>query len=487
MLKKLSFSLFLILTQASGLAQLGNLWTQQVGIEGALLGGTLIAANSNDAGIYYNPASLSSDSSSSLAINTAVFRSQGVWFNDAFGPGTKLNQTSSNFESPFISLSIPLKNKFGVKLGAGTFSRYNVNYDFLNRIVLNDPFPELGHQQSRYEGLYNYRIKSTEQWLLFSTSRRFNNKLSFGISYIIALRNFDYSNSEKAKYIFKISDNEQTTNAEFLYETQAKLFNVKAIIKIGGLYQINSDNRIGITITTPSFSLYSNAQNYRTISQTNIYLLLDSAIASDYPDYLISNYANKLKGHYKNPLSIALGYEKKMGNNLWRFSIEYYGEIKPYALINGKNQKENLINTTIDFNNETFLDLIFAQREIVNFAVGYSGEIKKNLLLMSGFRTNFSTTKNVKYTTSESFIKVNDLKVNQFFLSGGLSFFFKQNRFTLGTDIGFNYNQNQDNLVNFNEPLVVNNQNVPLRGNIESIMQTTVLSIGFIFGYSLSF
>ena len=104
-----------------------------------------------------------------------------------------------------------------------------------------------------------------------------------------------------------------------------------------------------------------------------------------------------------------------------------------------------------------------------------------------GFRTNFSATKDIDYTQLEQFKSVTDIVVNQYHFSGGLTFTFLKNKFILGTDIGLSFGKDDYNFINFSEPEIINDLGVPLRGNIEQIMNQTIISLGFVFGYSVVF
>ena len=470
-------------------SQLGNLNTQQVGTEGLLMGGALVAAESNNAGLFYNPASISSSSLFSFSFNTSVYRMQFLNFQDAFGPDTEFKLSSSRFESPFFSMMLPIKNKQNVKIGFGTFSRFNVNYNFFNRIVVDDPFPELNHAKGVFEGDFSYTMKSSEQWIVFDASKRLNDKFLIGSSVIIAIRSLTYVEIEDASYTYSNEIGQQTTNANFRREINAYFYDYKLIFKFGGIYKMNDKNRFGLTITTPSISVLNSARNFRLLEQTNIAELLDDEVQKEkYKDLKVSNFASGLKGNYKTPFSIALGYDRHIKNDLLSFSVDFVSQLKAYKMIEGGGETDELINTAdSSFAIVSFLDLTFGQRSIVNFSVGYNRDLKENLLLMVGFRTNFSATKDVDYTHVEDLKSLQDIEINQYHLSGGLTFTFLKNKFILGTDIGFSFGKGNDLMVNYSEPLVLNNNGIPLRGNVEPIMKQSIFSLGFVFGYSVVF
>lgn len=460
-----------------------------MGTEGVLMGGALVAAESNNAGLFYNPASISSSSLFSFSFNTSVYRMQFLNFQNAFGPDTEFKLSSSRFESPFFSMMLPIKNKQNVKIAFGTFSRFNVDYNFFNRIVVDDPFPELGHSNGVYEGDYSYSIKSSEQWIVFDASKRLNDKFLVGASAIVAIRSFTYITKNDASYTYESEIGQDAINASFKTETNAYMYDYKMLFKFGGIYKMDDKNRFGLTITTPSFSVLNNGRNFRSIDQTNVDELVDDPeLKEKYKDFKVSNFASGLKAQYKSPFSIGIGYDRHINDDLISFTVDFVNKINPYSLIDGKSENDELINTAdSSFSFSSFLDLTFGQRSIVNFSVGYKRELTEKLLLMLGFRTNFSATKDVDYTFREDLLSVTDIVINQYHLSGGVTFTFLKNRFILGTDIGFSFGRDNDLFINFSEPLVLNNNGIPLRGNIEPIMKQSIVSLGFVFGYSFVF
>lgn len=490
MIRKFLIASGFVFLNTVAFSQLGNLATQQVGTEGLLMGGALVAAESNNAGLFYNPASISSSSLFSFSFNTSVYRMQFLNFKNAFGPDSQFKLSASRFESPFFSMMLPMDNKYNVKLGFGTFSRFNVDYNFFNRIVVENPFPELNHELGVYEGNYSYSIKSSEQWIVFDASKRINDKFLIGASVIVAIRSLTYITKLDASYIFYDESGQDATNANFRTENNAYMYDYKLLFKFGGIYKMDELNRFGLTVTTTSLSVLNNGRNFRSIEQTNVDLLVDEEQADDYRDFKVSNFGSGLKGRYKSPFSISAGYDRHINNDLLSFGIDFSSKIKPYNLIDGEggDVSDELINTAdSSFAIGSFLDLTLGQRAVVNFSVGYKRELSEKLLLMLGFRTNFSATKNVDYTQIEELKSITDIVVNQYHFSGGITFTFLKNRFILGTDLGFSFEKNNDIFVNFSDPSIINDDGIPLRGNIEPIMNQTIVSLGFVFGYSFVF
>jgi hypothetical protein len=106
---------------------------------------------------------------------------------------------------------------------------------------------------------------------------------------------------------------------------------------------------------------------------------------------------------------------------------------------------------------------------------------------MLGFRTDFSATQDVDYTFEEKLLSITDIEINIYHISGGLTFTLLKNKFILGVDFGISSSNNLNDLINYTQPLVINENGIPLRGNIQPISKQNIYSLGFVFGYSFNF
>lgn len=469
------------------LGQLGNYWTLQVSTEGTLLSGARVAANSNTAGFFYNPASMASDSSSSFSFNTSLFRTYFLNYKNPFGEGTKLQDIPGNFDPIFLSYFIPRKNKLNVKMGISLMGKQNTNYKLMDRTYLPEyNFPTADTIFGDYEGVYNYLLKSKENWINFSVSKQFNKVLSLGATIVLAYRSLNYVNTINSNYVYEnIIGNNST--ASFQNTTKAYMYNYKILGKFGAIFNLNEHNRIGLNLTTSSVNIFGRGTIQRSVSQTNIVSLeLDTANAQS-NDILISDFGSGLKANFKSPFSISLGYNYSDETHKFGFAVEFFREIKPYDVIKGE-ELETLINTSpFDIKESNFLSLAYGQRDIVNFAIGYSYKLNEKFTILTGFRTNFSTSENVDYSDSYEYNYIQDVILNFYHFTGGSTFTFLRNEFILGVDMGMSFQKDQPNIVNFTSPLVVNDNGVPLQGNIQNNMSISNIMLGFVLGYSFNF
>ncbi len=467
--------------------QLGNYWTLQVSTEGTLLSGALVAAKSNNAGFFYNPASMSSDQESSFSFNTSFFRIYSLNYKNPFGKNTDLNHFTGNFDPIFLSFLIPKKNRLNVKLGISLMGKQNTDIRLEDRVFLKDySFPNLSTSMGDYEGIYDYRLRSSEYWVNLSASKKFNEKFSLGLTTIIAYRSLDYENNMTSNYV---SSNllDQNLTSSFQTLTKSFMYNYKLIFKVGAIYTINDHSRIGLNITTQSYNIYGRGSNKKSVSQTNVGNLILDTTGVLIDDHLISSYGDNLKANFKSPFSIALGYNIEFERDQFGIAIEYFNDIAPYRVVTGE-ETGNFINTTTNMVSESdFLDLSYGQKSIVNIAVSYERHINEAFTMLTGFRTNFTTSLEAGYSEEFKYNHIEDIYINYYHFTGGSTFSILNNKFIFGTDIAISFDSDLPNVVNFSEPLIINDQGIPLRGNLENNASIINFMIGFVLGYSLMF
>jgi len=466
-------------------AQLGNQWTTQISTQGTLLSGSLVAANSNDAGFYYNPASMSSNSESSFSLNTSLFRTYFLNYKNPFGEATQLKYSYGSFDPIFISFLIPRKNKLNVKLGASLMGKQNTSYRIGERLYLsNYRFPDAPQHVGDYEGIYNFRLNSSEFWLNFGMAKKLNEKFSIGATVIIAFRNLDYENTLHCNFVSEgLNDLKFTSTYESI--TKSKMYNYKLLFKFGVIYNLNENSRIGINFTSGSLNIFGRGSNQHSISQTNIHKLLDDSSNTKYEDKLISVFYSGMKANFKSPVSISVGYNYENDENRFGIALEYFNKIDAYRVIKGENIDELINTSSVPIDESEFLSLKYRQRSILNFAIGYETDLGKAFTIAMGFRTNFNASTTTKNEYPIGYI--DDINIDYYHLTGGSTFTLLNNKFIFGVDIGFSYNVDQQYIVNFSEPLVKNNNSLPLVGNNQNDARIMNTMVGFVLGYSLNF
>jgi hypothetical protein len=416
-----------------------------------------------------------------------LFRSYFLNYKNPFGPNTRFKKVIGNFDPFYISFIIPRKNKLNLRLGLSLLGVQNTNFRFFDRIYQKDySFPNLEQKKGDYEGLYNYRLRSSEYWFNLSISRVLSKRFSMGMTFILGYRYLDYVYDLSSNYVFKNELN-VTNTASFHEYTETYMYNIKFIYKLGFIYNINENSRIGINLTSSSLNLFGRGSNYHSISEVNVIGLLIDSIGFSYNDQLTSAYNDNLKANHKSPLNVSIGYNIEFRKQQFGVVLAFFNRVEDYKVVTGVNDGD-FINTAIVKTDEAnFLNLYYGQRYIINFAIGYQRTLNESFTILTGFRTNFSTSVNKNNVSIYNYNYLQDLVTNYYHLTVGNTFTLLKNKFIFGIDFGFNFLSKQPNIVNYTTPLIINNQGYPLRGDVENNANTTNYMLGVVIGYSLKF
>lgn len=307
-----------------------------------------------------------------------------------------------------------------------------------------------------------------------------------GATIIAAYRYVNYINNLSSNYIF-LNGLGQYSTSSFEDNTTAYMYNYKILGKLGVIFNLNKNSRIGLNITTNSLNIFGRGDIQRTVSQTNLLALTKDTSLADANDQFISDFGSSLKADFKSPFSISLGYNLDKEKYKFGFAIEFFNEIEPYNVIQGENLGTIINTANSDISENEFLSLSFGQRKIVNFAISYERTLSEKITILTGFRTNFSTTRNVDFTGIESYNHIEDISIDFYHLTFGSTFTFLRNEFIGGFDLGMSFQNNQPNIINFSDPLVINNVGVPLVGNNQYNTKITDIMLGLVLGYSFKF
>jgi len=261
--------------------------------------------------------------------------------------------------------------------------------------------------------------------------------------------------------------------------------------KMGFLYK--KDNySLGLNLTTPSLGgIYSDGKrDYRKEKQSNITF---PDTGEPIPVYVVIDYIEKkdVNVNFKTPFSVAAGftYNNPQKKRSFYTSIEYFSQIKPYRLVEA-NESPNIgsygaINSSLA---SDWLSIVNGANPIFNAAIGLSWELKENLLMLGGFRTDFNNKKNLDYKDLKDYNKLSTIQTNMYHVSGGLSWnIFGQDLIT-GLQYTIGYNKNMYQLVNLSDPVEYNTvEMAALQGTRTNTMKQVFHSISLYLGASFNF
>jgi hypothetical protein len=460
-----------------------------------LLSGAVVGGGSGPSAIYYNPASISEVKASKLSLNASLFSFDFTNISNALGEDINIKMSRGNIEPRFISYMLKSKR----------YKKWSFEVAVLNNENLKVENTEAVDQQTdvltglpgdeRYFAFYHYVSSFRDDWIGAGGSVRLNDRLCLGTSMFVTIKTFNYTNSLN---IEAYSTDESLFDDEMPYYSASyeeydylKFNDYRLTWKAGLLYQAESFS-IGLSITTPSLGgIYSDGKRVsRKEKQTNITM---PETGEPVPDYLVVDYKEKkdVRVSYKTPLSISAGFIYISPNRKRTFysSAEYFFKIQPYRMVETEEGQDiGLGPGSADFVFSEWLTYVNGARPVFNVAQGYSWTLKKGLLLMGGFRTDFNAWKNLDYGEYSDLNKVKSINVNLYHMSCGLSWtIFGQDLIT-----GFEYtvggNKGQQQIASLSDPVEYDPvEKRALQGQINNSMRSLNNSISIYFGASFNF
>ena len=263
------------------------------------------------------------------------------------------------------------------------------------------------------------------------------------------------------------------------------MYNFKILFKLGVIYNLNETSRIGLNLNSNSINVFGRGSNQRTLSQSNINKLLNDTVDTRYEDKLISDFSDGLKADFKSPFSISIGYNYEKDKTRFGITLEYFSKIARYNVIEGIDNGELINTSSIPIKESEVLSLKYEQKSIFNTAIGYETDIGESFTLAVGFRTNFNASKT--NNQEENTNSLEDIDIDYYHLTTGSTFTLLKNKFIFGIDVGFSYSTDQYYVINYANPLVINNENIPLVGDYLKNAKILNTMVGFVLGYSLNF
>jgi hypothetical protein len=270
-----------------------------------------------------------------------------------------------------------------------------------------------------------------------------------------------------------------------------KFNDYRVLWKFGMLYK-NNNFSVGFAITTPSLGgIYSDGKQVaKKYKQSNI---KDPDSDEFLPNYILVDYQEKenVEVNYKSPLSISAGityYSRDRLKTIYS-TVEYFTGIDPYRIVQA-NENPYLAAGSPS-NNLPFDDwLTFVQggKPILNAAVGYRWSLKENLLLMTGFRTDFNYRKDLEYGSFSDEKKIKGLDMDMYHVSGGLIVTILGQDFITGLQYSVGRLRNETQFTNLSDPVEFNEDGRgALQGTRQNTMKAFNNSISVYFGATFNF
>jgi len=393
----LLLSLLLLIPVAGLRGQDAQFWHNHYGTKGVLLGGAVIGSVEDLSAVYYNPGYLGLKPNPGLAFGTGVFDVAYLRID-----------MDSLFQQPvdrFTAERAP-----GLIAGQVKFAddaRNHFTYSFLGRQKFNTVVQGRsladGSTVDRLATLY-IQQDLTEYWAGVTWSRPLTDSIGVGVSLFGAHR------SQRRR-------NEVTLDSAFTDGTVAhtstdggwNFWNLRLLLKMGVFWH-GGPWTAGLTVTTPGLSLFGFGEAYGSRSVSGV---------GPESDVLIDYRSDGSNTIYHSPLSVGLGAGYRYHNVRFHASLEWYGSINPYQVIDPV--------PSTDAQDTTVLYVIDQMRSIANAGVGLEVTVSHRFSYFFSFVTDLSTVasdfEQVLALSSWDVFHLNGgavFQVGDFILTGGL-------------------------------------------------------------------
>ncbi len=446
-----------------------------------MLSGAVVAGDGGSSSIYYNPANISEASdNSNLSLSAVMFSWRIYGLHNLLGEGTDPGTMNFVVQPRFITYVYkPPKGKFTV--GGTVFTRFHerteINYTLQKEIDILKNRP--GNEQ--YNAYFDYRNRYDDTWVGVAGAYDLSDDLHIGMSLFVS--------SVAMQYLEDI-DNSAVTIVDSnifsaIYNTR-KLINFndfRMIFKFGVSYRLKHW-RMGINITTPSFTLFSVSKKIvHSQSQANI-----TYQGRPLPDYVVfmEQKGGQVRSHARLPFSIAAGivYELPHISSKIYLSVEHFFRLKPYLTIETYPRP---VTPPEKFKNE-WLSVASGSRSLTNIAVGYSWRNAKNTGFMLGFRTDFNYLKNFDMGKYSRYILLPNTTADNYHITGGTEFNILGQKIVTGVEFTFSNAKNQKQIANFTDPVEYNAvDKIPLQGVLTNTASLHYFAINLYLSAVLNF
>lgn len=369
-------------------ANIANPYITPMGEEESFMSNTGVANHKSLGSFFYNPGALSSIDRTSFSLSGSLYSYYNYKLDTAAEVGSsKGSLNGSGFSAIPGTLIISKKTDkgiiaFGVLRPSDFKTETKENWSGVNSII--------GGNTSA-EGVLS--TESYEVWMGASYSRKIDSKIGVGVS-VFGFNHYDYATG-----LVDQSFEDDSTKSKSAYTRQ--VVDSYGILAILGIYYNERNYSLGLSIKTPSFTLYDSAEYYRTTTNNTSGSMVKTKV--DMQD---------VETGFYRPADISLGYNSKLSDK-YRVSIDVSFQMPA---------KFTYLKTN-DVDSESIIETRLTPRLNAGFQINHSESFKS----MYGVGYNPSTIK------SQSKNRMNS-EADGYLLSGG--FIMTENN--LSTGIGFN-------------------------------------------------
>ncbi len=473
-------------------AQSSRYWSTNLNEESSMLAGAVVGGGAGVGAIYYNPAWITENQISKFSFNASLVSLQFYKLTNALGEGIDLQTSRFNIQPRFLSFLLKPKNMKDLSFQLVILNKSRNEIELTHEQDVNIDILQFLPGTERYYANFKYRKRYNEDWVGIGTSYEITPGLSIGISMFGIVKTLKYNYSYRlhasplSDTIFSGTDTIPFFTAYNSSSEYIRYNNYRLLWKIGLGYK-SGNMSIGLNISTPSLNIYSDGKVVSKLEQQEN--IMDPSGAGFIQNYLAADEQEKdeISINHKDPLSIAFGlnYNAPNKKQSYFFSMEYFSKLDPYTVIDTK-LNPNITTGSIfnELNNKKWLNYDNSARQVINFAIGMESEISDDILIMAGFKTDFSAKHQDSFAKGEYLEnKIRTINADYYHITGGGLLNLKGHRIFAGLQYTMSFNRNNLQIVNVSHPVEYNLiENAALQGNRQNNMDFSYHALSLFFG-----
>jgi hypothetical protein len=429
-------------------AQDNHYWTSQFGNRARLLGGAVVGSATDLSALYYNPGALALVPKPEILLSGTVFQYESVGLANALGPGENLADSRFALVPSLFAGEIQFAGLGENRVGYAFLTRQDSEFRVNQRADITDGFrPSIPGLRFASAGV-QYETRLREYWFGGSWSRKIGDRIGFGVSPFVAVRNQRGRSQALTQALGEGGQGGISIRSQD-FDYQHWRFLMKA-----GVSTDWERWKLGLTLTTPSLGLWGSGTSGLDRSVVGQDVDQDGSTATA----IATDFQEGLSADYGSPFSLAFGGARSFGRSRIHLSMEWFDGVGLKNVLEPEPFASQSSGETIEYNTKYELD------SVLNAAFGLEHRFDSDLQVYAAFSTDFSAAQ--ASSGSNSSLASWDI----YHLSGGSTFAVAGQELTLGLIYSFGSSSIGENELGLSPDLSVSYRRL-----------TFVIGVGFIF------
>jgi hypothetical protein len=332
-----AFLLFFILAWVDLNGQDNHYQWMQYGSRNSILFNAGVSRFEDQTAVILNPATLSYADQSSFNFNTNVVGFNSIRFEDGLGQGYTLKSSGINVLPSMASgVFKPSKKQKDWVLGYALYHSNTDNLEFSDRVETR--LNILNEQESpgteNYLAQYNLSNRLDEFSTVVGLGWRISDKMSLGFSQTFTYRTQEYREDFAAYVLTDPAINAPIDLVGANIDYFARYNSLFTFTKLG-LHWTAGKWDLGLTLASPTFSIFGSGRISADYSLTNIRVGSDMSVPRQ--NFLANGQIEDIKARYKYPFIIQAGASRAFGHTRIYGSFGWYGSLSKYTVMDPGN------------------------------------------------------------------------------------------------------------------------------------------------------